>query len=745
MSNRQSRGDMVAVVPSSRSDHAQKRWHLLLPEGFHFATEQEPPSDAGAVHDQMIETCGHVAILRAGDDKGTCQPDRPHCDRRRKASESLLLHLKLSRGQATPELRPSSMADQAGAELPYTAVLYPQLEPTAVFSALPITSRGAVALMDRQQSGDKPAGSAPSPLLCQAVALAFSDLLSYNVPGVGSLSDLTCTGRQLRIRIEQLCAAWEAEQAPEGEDRSTLCRQHALRISRLNLLWTCLNDVIVGLALGSIIRENRPLFLSAAETFVRTYVLGYLRNLLHWLSSWPVGIKLNDEIADVICRAFLGLSNLWEHVCLEPILAHLPIGLIGLTGIFGASTLIGLIADFLSVLTLPFFACYVAAAFTFRQSFSMLLALFDVFRGRKYNPLRSRTEPATYEVDELLLGTILFVMLSAIFPTIAAFYLAFASSRLLLLSSQAFLITTIGALNAFPLFMLLLRLKSPHRLPGGAELAPCHDHAHWPEPHLHLRVHTMPYSGIFASLSRKEYSGSESDSAMAGHTSSTSVLVLCLLAIFSVTTGAVLESAPDVASGLSPFAAVEIDHRLETRSGPASESYLHRSRPSRYEGTASAATLLRNAQLKAAAVDAGRSSKMKNVAFRAATIKAAIAHSYARRHHGKISKTRRSSSSAGQSEDEAGEADLDARAVERARRNVSNRPSIRRDHRAKPRSPQHLVEKAALVNDATRRQGKDRFRPREITKQRGRDAERPDRRRREARMETRMRGAASPQ
>ncbi|KWU41718.1 Gpi1-domain-containing protein, partial [Rhodotorula sp. JG-1b] len=234
-----------------------------------------------------------------------------------------------------------------------------------------------------------------------------------------------------------------------------------------NLLWICMNDVIIGVALGSLIRDNRSLFLTVTETFVRTYVLGYLRDLLQWLSSWPMGIKLNDEVADVICRAFLGLSNLWEHaVCLEPMLAHLPIACIGLTGVLGASTLIGLVADLLSVLTLPFFACYVVAAFTFRQSFSMLHALFDVFRGRKFNPLRNRTEPATYEVDELLLGTILFVMLSAIFPTIMAFYFAFASSRLLILSSQALLITAVEALDAFPLFLLLLRFKSPHRLPG---------------------------------------------------------------------------------------------------------------------------------------------------------------------------------------------------------------------------------------------------------------------------------------
>lgn len=117
-----------------------------------------------------------------------------------------------------------------------------------------------------------------------------------------------------------------------------------------------------------------------------------------------MGIKLNDEIAGLICRAFTGLSNLWEQgameriysqlgsaaatysrrhgtACLVPVLAHLPIRLIGWTGAFGASTMFALTADLLAFLTLPYFVCYVAATVTFRQSFSFLRALFDVFRG----------------------------------------------------------------------------------------------------------------------------------------------------------------------------------------------------------------------------------------------------------------------------------------------------------------------------------------------------------------------------
>lgn len=82
-------------------------------------------------------------------------------------------------------------------------------------------------------------------------------------------------------------------------------------------------------------------------------------------------------------------------------------------------------------------------------------------------------------------------MLSSIIPTTAAFYLAFASvsldplwrrdrvpapyheltralyqSRILLIGLQTLLAAAIGVLNTFPLFVLLVRLKSPHRLPG---------------------------------------------------------------------------------------------------------------------------------------------------------------------------------------------------------------------------------------------------------------------------------------
>jgi len=116
-----------------------------------------------------------------------------------------------------------------------------------------------------------------------------------------------------------------------------------------------------------------------------------------------MGIKLNSEVAGLICRAFVFLTRVWEGgpsartsssprpltdscprslaAVLEPVLTHLPVALIGCAGFLGASSLLALSVDLVAVLTLPFFACYVAATLVYRWSLRSLGALFNVFRG----------------------------------------------------------------------------------------------------------------------------------------------------------------------------------------------------------------------------------------------------------------------------------------------------------------------------------------------------------------------------
>ncbi|KAK4058865.1 pig-Q [Microbotryomycetes sp. JL221] len=88
---------------------------------------------------------------------------------------------------------------------------------------------------------------------------------------------------------------------------------------------------------------------------------------------------------------------------------------------------------------------------------------------KKYNVLRKRVEPAVYEVDQLMLGTILFTLVTFLFPTVLVYYLAFAASRLGIVLLHAGLETILAFMNHFPLFAVMLRFKDPARLPGGVQ------------------------------------------------------------------------------------------------------------------------------------------------------------------------------------------------------------------------------------------------------------------------------------
>ena len=127
---------------------------------------------------------------------------------------------------------------------------------------------------------------------------------------------------------------------------------------------------------------------------------------------------------------------------------------------------ISLFSDLLSVLTIHIYSFYVASARIFNWQLTIIISLFHLFRGKKRNVLRNRIDSSDYDLDQLLLGTILFTLLVFLLPTVVVFYLTFASARMVIISSKAVLDTLLAFLNHFPLFALMLRLKDSKRLPG---------------------------------------------------------------------------------------------------------------------------------------------------------------------------------------------------------------------------------------------------------------------------------------
>ena len=59
-----------------------------------------------------------------------------------------------------------------------------------------------------------------------------------------------------------------------------------------------------------------------------------------------------------------------------------------------------------------------------------LLALWRLFLGKKYNPLRDRVDSADNNVEQLFLGTIIFTILLFLIPTTVTFFSVFLALKL---------------------------------------------------------------------------------------------------------------------------------------------------------------------------------------------------------------------------------------------------------------------------------------------------------------------------
>jgi phosphatidylinositol glycan class Q protein len=248
-------------------------------------------------------------------------------------------------------------------------------------------------------------------------------------------------------------------------------------IALYNGVWLVANDVILGQAAGKWICDNHKGIARLLSRSLSPILVDGLVSTLDWLNDWPAGLKLNTQLSHFFRDMFVGLTAAWNDTCLSPLLhdgAALS-QLVYLVGLFsrlmGLTMLLSVIVDILQLLTLHWTVFYQIQQAIFSFFCTSIISLFHLFRGKKRNPLRkNRIDQATYELDQLLLGTIFFTLLVFLWLTVAIYYLQFSLLRLALVGVIVVLQTGLAFLNHLPLFALMLRIKEPDRLPGGVEL-----------------------------------------------------------------------------------------------------------------------------------------------------------------------------------------------------------------------------------------------------------------------------------
>lgn len=306
----------------------------------------------------------------------------------------------------------------------------------------------------------------------RSVAEVVLQILEWRArPDAAAIKDISATAQQVDIRLQQFCY-WPIQYVKlrgRKDNWESVTNSHPDYIRFYNSLWLVANDVIIGIALGSYIIDNANWVASQISTVLTGWTVEGLQRTISWLmDDWPAGLKLNKELAAFLGDLFLWVIENWAGFIgnLQPYLPHV-IYIIGCSSFAGASLPIALFSDLLSVLTIHIYSFYIASARIFNWQLSIIISLFHLFRGKKRNVLRNRIDSCDYDLDQLLLGTILFTVLFFLLPTVIVFYLTFASARMLIICMKAALDTYLAFLNHFPLFALMLRVKDSSRLPGG--------------------------------------------------------------------------------------------------------------------------------------------------------------------------------------------------------------------------------------------------------------------------------------
>lgn len=288
-------------------------------------------------------------------------------------------------------------------------------------------------------------------------------------PQDAAIKDVSAIAQQVDLRLQQFCY-WPIQYITLRERRqdwASLATNQAEYIRFYNSLWLVANDVIMGIAFGSFIVDNADTVADQINMLLTDWSLEGLRRMISWLMVYPAGLKLNTELARFLGDLFLWVIDYWAG-CVATIQPTFPylIRFIGFASFAGATMPLSLCSDMVSVLTLHVHCFYIASARMYSWQLTILISLFHLFRGKKRNVLRNRIDSCDYELDQLLLGTILFTVLSFLLPTVLVFYLTFALARMGIITFKAILDTLLAALNHFPLFALMLRIKDSRRLPG---------------------------------------------------------------------------------------------------------------------------------------------------------------------------------------------------------------------------------------------------------------------------------------
>lgn len=297
---------------------------------------------------------------------------------------------------------------------------------------------------------------------------------------------ISSVGGQLCMRINHIKSIIEDIQ-----------RNNFISLKCRNLISSIIIDILLGILVTILIQHYVELNELLEVVLIHTnYVVNELQKLLYWLMGVPAGLKLNRPLNNALGHFFLYHIYLWKTymAIIKPVFVFVMESFT-LIGLLGVTFLLTLFNDLISLATIHIYCFYGYAARLFGLQVLGMTALWRLFWGKKWNPLRQRVDSYTYDVHQLFVGTLMFTVLLFLLPTVMLYYIVFTMLRLVVLTIQGIIGRTVSLLNIFPVFVILLRILGSSRVKGDLQFTVSSSSINGPTV-LCMKVIHIPYMSV---------------------------------------------------------------------------------------------------------------------------------------------------------------------------------------------------------------------------------------------------------
>jgi len=277
----------------------------------------------------------------------------------------------------------------------------------------------------------------------------------------------SATVQQIRMRFtlaRQLPWAW----AGMHKKWRNHPRTRRFNVNFYNMFLAITIDTLLGIVVTLLITTYVDQVVYVINAGTQFFSEKVVVNAIKWLMGWPAGLKLNDNVDRFMGQLFLFYSAKWQEMLhVLPVSYHTFVFLACSTGVLGLSMMLSIISDILFICTLHINWFYNGSARIYMHQLEAMSGLWKLFRGKKKNVLRDRIDSCHYDIDQLLLGTIIFTVLFFLVPTVAIYYLYFSMVRFLVFIVHAALFGLLQLLNHFPVYGIFLYAADSSLFTGG--------------------------------------------------------------------------------------------------------------------------------------------------------------------------------------------------------------------------------------------------------------------------------------